>query len=46
MMKVIAWERGMKTRGVVELELTNWEALRDIVDSFREHAAALPKQVA
>lgn len=46
MMKVIAWEHGMKTRGVVELELTNWEALRDIVDSFREHAAAPPKQVA
>lgn len=40
MMKVIAWERGLKTAGVVELELTDWEALGKIVGSFHERAAA------
>ncbi|NOT40511.1 MAG: protoporphyrinogen oxidase [Alphaproteobacteria bacterium] len=46
MMKVIAWERGMKTAGVVELELTDWDALRHIVGSFHERAAAAPKHAA
>jgi|CXWL01.1.fsa_nt_gi menaquinone-dependent protoporphyrinogen oxidase len=46
MMKVIAWERGMKTSGVVELELTDWDGLREIVGSFHERAAAAPKTIA
>lgn len=40
MMKVIAWERGMRTSGVIELELTDWDALGRIVDAFHERAAA------
>lgn len=46
MMKVIAWERGMKTSGVVELELTDWDALGRLVDSFHERAAAARKHAA
>lgn len=40
MMKVIAWERGMKTAGVIELELTDWDALGRLVDAFHERATA------
>ncbi len=46
MMKVIAWERGMRTSGVDELELTDWDALSQIVGSFHERAAAAPKHAA
>jgi menaquinone-dependent protoporphyrinogen oxidase len=45
-MKVIAWERGMKTSGVIELELTDWEALSRLVDAFHEHATAARKNAA
>jgi menaquinone-dependent protoporphyrinogen oxidase len=46
MMKVIAWERGMKISGVIELELTDWEALARLVDAFHERAAAAAKHAA
>jgi menaquinone-dependent protoporphyrinogen oxidase len=46
MMKVIAWERGMKTSGVIELELTDWEALGRLIDAFHERAAAARKHAA
>jgi menaquinone-dependent protoporphyrinogen oxidase len=46
MMKVIAWERGMKTSGVIELELTDWDALGRLVDAFHERAAAARKHAA
>ena len=39
MMKVIAWERGMKIGGAAELELTDWDALAKTVDEFRERRA-------
>jgi menaquinone-dependent protoporphyrinogen oxidase len=45
-MKIIAWERGMNTSGVVELELTDWEALGRLVDAFHEHATAARKHAA
>jgi menaquinone-dependent protoporphyrinogen oxidase len=46
MMKVIAWERGVKLGGAIELELTDWEELGRIVQAFHEHAAAAPKHAA
>lgn len=46
MMKVIAWERGMKTAGVIELELTDWDALAKLIDAFHEHATAARKHAA
>lgn len=40
MMKVIAWERGLKIGGALELELTDWDALGKIADTFHERARA------
>jgi menaquinone-dependent protoporphyrinogen oxidase len=39
MMKVIAWERSLKVGSMVELELTDWDALARIVEAFHERAA-------
>jgi menaquinone-dependent protoporphyrinogen oxidase len=46
MMRVIAWERGLKTGGIIELELTDWDELARIVQAFHERAAAAPKYAA
>lgn len=45
-MKIIAWERGMKTKGVIELELTDWDTLGKLVDTFHERATAARKHAA
>jgi menaquinone-dependent protoporphyrinogen oxidase len=46
MMKVIAWERGLKTGGIIELELTDWDELARIVQVFHDRATAAPKHAA
>jgi menaquinone-dependent protoporphyrinogen oxidase len=39
-MRLIAWEKGVKVGPSQELELTDWDALTKIVDGFRGRAAA------
>ncbi len=46
MMKIIAWEHGVKLGGAIELELTDWDALARIVQAFHDQAAAAPKHAA
>jgi menaquinone-dependent protoporphyrinogen oxidase len=38
-MRLIAWERGVKVGPSQELELTDWDALAKVVDAFRGRAA-------
>ncbi|MEQ1865525.1 MAG: flavodoxin domain-containing protein [Micropepsaceae bacterium] len=42
-MRLIAWEKGVKIGHTQELELTDWDALAKIVDGFRARAAAAHK---
>ena len=39
-MRLIAWEKGVKIGSSQELELTDWDALAKIADTFRTRAAA------
>ena len=39
MMKVIAWERGVKIGGALELELTDWDAVAKVAEDFHERAS-------
>lgn len=40
-MRLVAWEKGVKIGAAQELELTDWDALAKTVDNFRTRAAAL-----
>ncbi len=39
-MRLIAWEKGVKIGPSQELELTDWDALAEIADDFRTRAAS------
>lgn len=45
-MRMIAWEKGVKIGASQELELTDWDALAKIADTFHARAAAKPAPTA